>query len=93
MIICHGGVVDSSFYYFFGIPIIAASRTGFNTHNTSITHWQKLPIRGRMRWELESYNDDEHLIEVGQGVALDWSSVQPAPVVVEDARKPTNPIS
>lgn len=93
VVVCHGGIVDSSFYYFFDIPMLAAAQTGFNTHNTSITHWARWMIRGKWRWRIERYNDDSHLVEVGHGVPLDWASVQPAPARVEDARLPVNPLS
>jgi 2,3-bisphosphoglycerate-dependent phosphoglycerate mutase len=62
VIVCHGGIIESSFLLFFGMTTFHLPRAFLNTHNTSITHWRKfswakLPIS----WVLESYNDIMHL--------------------------------
>ncbi|TMD27724.1 MAG: histidine phosphatase family protein, partial [Chloroflexi bacterium] len=41
VIVCHGGIVDSSFLLFFGLSSLQFPPIFFETHNTSITHWYK----------------------------------------------------
>lgn len=74
VIVCHGGVIDVSFLFFFGMPTLRMPPAGFLTHNTSITHWRQEPGR---RWRLLRYNDDAHLNGLSEGKRLDWSSVAP----------------
>lgn len=85
VIVCHGGVVDSSFIYFFGLNSLVTPTTGFYTHNTSITHWQHYQgsYDERPRWRLLKYNDTFHLNDIGVSESLDWRSVTP--------RAPTGP--
>lgn len=61
VVVCHGGVIDTSFVYFFGMDRRTLPIAGFHTRNTSITLWEWVRHRGRMRWRLGYYNDHAHL--------------------------------
>jgi probable phosphoglycerate mutase len=79
VIICHGGVIDGSFIYFFGLSSLQPPQTGLYTHNTSITHWRQYQTRhGQQRWRLMSYNDSFHLRHVGINESLDWRDISAA---------------
>jgi 2,3-bisphosphoglycerate-dependent phosphoglycerate mutase len=66
VIVCHGGVIEGSFVYFFGLNSFAGLPVRFNTHNTSITHWTQVsPGDPSARWRLMCYNDDAHLQGLG----------------------------
>jgi 2,3-bisphosphoglycerate-dependent phosphoglycerate mutase len=61
-IVCHGGVIDGSFHLCFGLSLLSVAKVRFATHNTSITHWERLTDESRSwRWRLERYNDASHL--------------------------------
>ncbi|NJO07059.1 MAG: histidine phosphatase family protein [Chloroflexaceae bacterium] len=79
VVVCHGGVIDSSFIYFFGMNSLMPPVAGFYTHNTSITQWQQYTdsYDGGTRWRLIKYNDIFHLHEVGVSESLDWRSIAP----------------
>lgn len=77
VLVCHGGIIDVSFLYFFRMPTLSLPPIGFVTHNTSITHWEHTMQRGRMLWRLARYNDDTHLLDVGRGTWIDWSAIPP----------------
>jgi probable phosphoglycerate mutase len=50
----------------------------FETHNTSITHWQqhKHDSRNlRRRWYLVKYNDDMHLRDMNAPVRIPWQEL------------------
>ena len=63
MLVCHGGIVEASFTYFFGITIHHLHRAGIDTDFTAITHWQL--FTREEGWQpnflLERYNDRHHL--------------------------------
>ncbi|MDX1933557.1 MAG: histidine phosphatase family protein [Capsulimonadales bacterium] len=61
VIVCHGGVVDASFFHFFGLHPFSVPATGFDTRNTSLTVWKQIVRHDRARWVLDRYNDDAHL--------------------------------
>lgn len=77
VIVCHGGVVDASFIYFFGLNSMAPPDTGFYTYNTSITHWEEYLHDGYPRWRLLSYNDWFHLRDIGVKKSIDWKDTTP----------------
>jgi probable phosphoglycerate mutase len=80
VIVCHGGVIDTSFSYFFGIDMLHSPRAGFYTHNTSITHWRKIAEdagRGPLYWRLISYNDDAHLRDLDVPTRIPWRALRP----------------
>ncbi|WP_162848347.1 histidine phosphatase family protein [Paenibacillus nanensis] len=57
-IVCHGGVIDCSFQFFFGLNAFEMPKVGFHTEHTSITHWSKEEDE---TWSLIKYNDARHL--------------------------------
>ncbi|WP_438449099.1 histidine phosphatase family protein [Gorillibacterium sp. sgz5001074] len=57
-IVCHGGVIDCTFQYFFGLNAFEMPRVGFQTIQTSLTHWAQHEDRS---WSLIKYNDARHL--------------------------------
>ncbi|MBX5456579.1 MAG: histidine phosphatase family protein [Thermogemmatispora sp.] len=63
VVVCHGGVIDGSFIYFFGLSSFSIPSVRFHTENTSITHWYygaSFP-REHACWHLLAYNDTCHL--------------------------------
>src|SRR6266849_5148193 len=81
VIVCHGGVIGISFLYFFGITTLQYPQAGFDTDNTSITHWAKRSGNGRAaRWRLIRYNDDMHLRDIRSPVRIPWRAISAMPV-------------
>jgi probable phosphoglycerate mutase len=60
VLVCHGGVIQASYEYFFGYGLATQQRVTVTVRNTSITHWFK-PKDGT-RWVLERHNDYHHLV-------------------------------
>lgn len=64
--VCHGGVLEASFYLAFGLGG-TGNRVAFAPLNTSITHWRHRRGPGdRSEWTLVTFNDAGHL--AGEGV-------------------------
>jgi probable phosphoglycerate mutase len=85
VIVCHGGVIDGSFIYFFGMSSLTPPITGLYTHNTSITHWRHYRTKeDQMRWRLMKYNDTFHLRYVGIREPINWKDTSPVPDVGPD---------
>ena len=62
LIVCHGGIIEASFVYFFQMSMSNLRRATVDVHHTSITHWHKAQIEGfPAMWLLERYNDTHHL--------------------------------
>ncbi len=61
VIIGHGGIIQTSFLFFFGHTMLRLPTTGLDAGYTSITHWQKVSVNGNDRWLLERHNDTAHL--------------------------------
>ncbi len=66
VLVCHGGVVHSSFLYFFGSSILVTPAiVELQTKNTAITHWQRGNFYRKepnlLQWKLICHNDDFHL--------------------------------
>ncbi|MBC8075455.1 MAG: histidine phosphatase family protein [Chloroflexales bacterium] len=80
-IVCHGGVIDGSLIYFFGLDGLRLPRVRFYTRNTSITYWQLIESDAASnqlaspRWRLEYYNDATHLREVGARESISWDEL------------------
>lgn len=90
LIITHGGFVDASFVYFFGLPSLSLPPAGLYTENTSITHWgQDLHSPYRI-WRLYRYNDDVHLRGLDSGKAINWPDL-PLPPADERFTPPSPP--
>lgn len=59
--VCHGGVLEASFYLAFGLGA-SAQRVAFDPLNTSITHWRhRRGPQGDSSWTLVTFNDAGHL--------------------------------
>lgn len=78
VIVCHGGIIDASFFYFFNMSGFAIPSTGFDTRNTSITCWKQVFRHGKMRWVIDRYNDDAHLRGMVVEKSIDYLDQPPA---------------
>ncbi|TMC21026.1 MAG: histidine phosphatase family protein [Chloroflexi bacterium] len=81
VIVCHGGVIDCSFIYFFGMDTLRMPRTHFYTQNTSITHWRKdapYEVGRAARWRLVRYNDNLHVRDLDAPARIPWEALIPA---------------
>lgn len=67
-VVCHGGVIEVSFYLAFGLGPTGTKVT-FAPRNTGITHWRfgPDPQTGQDTWRLMAFNDARHLDEAGIG--------------------------
>ncbi len=91
VVVCHGGVVGVSFLYFLGVGTLQYPQAGFDTYNTSITHWARRSAPNRPpRWLLISYNDDMHLRDIHSSVRIPWSAISAWPA--EGAPQPAVPL-
>jgi len=61
VIVCHGGIIQASFLYFFGSSTLHVPTSALDAGYTSITHWEKMVVNGNDRWLLERHNDTAHL--------------------------------
>ena len=87
VIVCHGGVIGVSFLYFLGTGSLQYPQAGFDTDNTSITHWARRTSSGRpARWRLKCYNDDMHLRDIRSSTRIPWKAISATPV--EGAEQP-----
>src|SRR5215469_10848907 len=85
VIVCHGGVIDGSFLYFFNMGTLQIPSVRFFTHNTSITHWQKKAFYNRPpHWRLVKYNDDMHLRDLNSATRIPWEEIYAKPQVGAD---------
>ena len=85
VLVCHGGVIDSSFLFFFGMNTLTLPQAQFYTRNTSITHWQQDNYNNeQLQWRLERYNDDIHLRDMNTGKRIRWEDVAAQPVAGQD---------
>lgn len=92
VLVCHGGVIGLSFLYFLGVDTLHYPQSGFDTHNTSITHWKRFPHGGSKngyRWRLIHYNDDMHLRDISAPVRIPWKALSARPV--EGEEQPVTP--
>jgi probable phosphoglycerate mutase len=74
VVVCHGGVIEGSFFYFFGLSTLTRPAVGLLTENTAITHWQLRPSfpDRQLRWHLLSYNDYFHLRDLDLARPFPW---------------------
>jgi len=62
--VCHGGVLEASFYLAFGLGP-SAQRVAFDPLNTSITQWRhRRGPQAESHWTLVTFNDAGHLAGV-----------------------------
>ncbi len=91
VIVCHGGVIGVSFLYFLGTGSLQYPQAGFDTDNTSITHWARRTSSGRpARWRLKCYNDDMHLRDIRSSTRIPWKAISATPA--EGAEQPMVPL-
>ncbi len=91
VIVCHGGVIGVSFLYFLGMGSLQYPQAGFDTDNTSITHWARRSFSGRpARWRLKCYNDDTHLRDIRSAIRIPWRALSVSPA--EGAEQPIVPL-
>ena len=91
VIVCHGGVIGVSFVYFFGAGSLQYPQAGFDTDNTSITHWVRRSVSGRpARWRLKCYNDEMHLRDIHSTTRIPWKALSATPT--EGAEQPIVPL-
>ncbi len=92
VVVCHGGIIEGSFYYFFGLPTLHGPQAHFSTRNTSITHWEQSEPENRPpRWHLKRYDDDFHLRDIDTPARIPWQELRPRPVSGSD--QPAAPIN
>jgi probable phosphoglycerate mutase len=61
-VVCHGGVIEASFFYMLQLGPQTRARNSFHVRNTAITHWRRVVERdGREEWHLAAHNDHYHL--------------------------------
>lgn len=79
VVVCHGGIIDASFMIFFGLNAFSVPAVGLHTVNTSLTLWERVSHRNKMRWQLSFYNDDAHLRGAGvsRGTNIDYTAHAP----------------
>lgn len=91
VVVCHGGVIGGSFLYFLGIGSFQYPQAGFDTDNTSITHWARRSFNDRpTRWRLKCYNDDMHLRDIRSSTRIPWKAISRTPS--EGAEQPIVPM-
>jgi probable phosphoglycerate mutase len=89
VIVCHGGIIDSAFLYFFNMNTLIFPNTHFHTRNTSITHWRKDVFEDSTEhWRLIYYNDDFHTRDIGVNGRIPWPSLKKSTM-----RRPTMHLS
>lgn len=77
VLVCHGGVIDGFLLYFFRMSALTVPPAQMETHNTSITHWQRVISRpGQSRWQLMKYNDVFHLYDLGSAIRIPWATLR-----------------
>ncbi len=84
VIVCHGGIIDGAFVYFFGMHTLVLPPVEFFTHNTSITHWAQHSRNGQTFWRLMSYNDTTHLRDIGARESIRWEEITAKPAAGAD---------
>ena len=92
VLVCHGGVIDGSFLYFFKMSAWTPPLTRFGTRNTSITHWKQLTseTRAEKPWQLMKYNDAFHLYDIGTPTRIPWAEILNHPA--SDVDRPSVPL-
>lgn len=76
VIVCHGGVIDGSFLYFFNVGTMTFPHVHFYTQNTSITYWREDTFgNGVKHWRLVRYNDDFHVRDLESEQRIPWETL------------------
>jgi probable phosphoglycerate mutase len=91
VLVCHGGIIDGSLLYFFGMGAWTPPAARCYTRNTSITHWRQfITFKQEKRWELVKYNDAFHLYDIGSSGRIPWGQILSSPA--SDDERPSVPI-
>jgi probable phosphoglycerate mutase len=91
VLVCHGGVIDGTFLYFYRMSTWRLPPARFYTRNTSITQWKQLPaFNGELHWHMIKYNDAFHLHDVCTEASIPWEDLLPLPA--SDGDRPSVPI-
>ena len=91
VLVCHGGVIDGSFLFFFKMSAWTLPPARFYTRNTSITQWQQIPSeKNESHWHLIKYNDAFHLHDIGTSAHIPWGQILTRPASDED--RPSVPL-
>lgn len=61
VVVCHGGIVATSFLTFFDLPVDRAMGAWISVDNTALTEWAQ---DDNGRWSLVRHNDNAHLTGV-----------------------------
>lgn len=79
VIVCHGGVIESTFLIFFGVNTLRFPSALFGgTRNTSITHWHKIHPKGfPPAWSMDYYNDFTHIRDIDTQGRIPWHNLVP----------------
>ena len=62
-VISHGGVIETLFFHFLGIPLENNLKAFVNIRHTAMFHWRPFSIGGHHGWELVTANDTCHLMD------------------------------
>ena len=91
VVVCHGGIIEGSFYAFFDLGILQGPQAHFATINTSITHWRRREPQDRApHWQLRAYNDTMHLRDIDTPVRIPWQELRTRPITGDD--QPATPV-
>jgi len=91
VLVCHGGVIDGSFVYFFKMSAWTPPPAGFYTRNTSITYWRQLTSgTNEKRWHLIKYNEAFHLHDISTSAHIPWGQISARPA--SDGDRPSVPL-
>lgn len=77
VIVCHGGVIDTSFAYFFKYSSFSMPVAHLYTQNTSITQWRFDEHKGTAFWRLIRYNDNMHVWDMESDTRIPWDKIAP----------------
>lgn len=85
VLVCHGGIIDGSFLYFFRLSSLTVPPVYMYTRNASITHWQQNISEQRgVYWRLVKYNDVFHLYDIGTSTRIPWARLSARPASDDD---------
>jgi probable phosphoglycerate mutase len=91
VLVCHGGIIDGSFLYFFRLSSLTVPPVYMYTRNASITHWQQNISEQRgVYWRLMKYNDVFHLHDIGSSTRIPWARLSARPASDDD--RPAEPL-
>ncbi|MEN9938644.1 MAG: hypothetical protein RLZZ387_5223 [Chloroflexota bacterium] len=67
VLVCHGGVIEASFFHLLQLGMGVRGRAAFHVRNTAITHWRQVDTKDdRHEWQLVAHNDHWHLNDMDE---------------------------